>query len=143
MATSVAPSGARRSQAVERVLDGRAVGEDVGVVPLGAGEDRHGRAVGIEVARVFVGFDDERATQPAPRGRRRPVRDRGRQQGPDERRRVQPGADEDVDEPAGRRALAVRPGDGHEVASDRRVGDDLLPRLPAARPIERAARSSG
>ena len=40
-----------------------------------------------------------------------------------------PGHGQDVDQPAGRGALAVRPGDADQRPPDRRVCDDLLPRL--------------
>ena len=39
------------------------------------------------------------------------------------------GRDQDVDEPAGRRALAVGPGHPDQRPADGRVRDDLLPRL--------------
>ena len=51
------------------------------------------------------------------------------QQRPDEGRRVATGGHEQVDEPARGRALAVRPGHPDQGPSERRVGDDLLPRL--------------
>ena len=53
------------------------------------------------------------------------------------------GGDQHVDEPAGGRALAVRPGDADQRPPDGRVGDDLLPRLDAGSRPSRAAASSG
>ena len=99
------------------------------MVPLRAGQDRDVRPVGIEVAGVLVGLDDERRTRPDPGGRRRAAGQRPRQQRPDEGRRVGAGRDEGVDQPAGGRALAVRPGHAHERPPDGGVGDDLLPGL--------------
>ena len=72
LATSVAPSGVRRSHASKVAADGRLVGEDVGVIPFGAGQDRERRVVGVEVAGVLVGLDDEcgprRPSEPWPAG---------------------------------------------------------------------------
>ena len=86
--------------------------------------------VGVEVAGVLVGLDDERRRR-CPSGRSRAGRRviDVRQQRPDEARRVRAGRDEDVDEPAGRRALAVGSGDADQRPADGRIGDDLLPRL--------------
>ena len=58
-----------------------------------------------------------------------PARDRRGQQRADERRGVRAGGHQQVDEPAGRRALAVRPGHADERPTDRRIRDDLLPRF--------------
>ena len=106
------------------------VGEHVGVVPLGAGQDGDVRPIRVEVAGVLVGLDDERGAA-APAGRRRHAT-RSATAGssaPTKADGSQPGADQHVDEPAGRRALAVGPGDGDEAPPDGGVGDDLLPRL--------------
>ena len=94
-----------------------------------AGHDGDVRPVGVEVAGVLVGLDDERAPPPDPGRGRRSAGQLGRQERPDECRRILAGRDERVDEPAGRRALAVRPGHADQGPPDRRVGDDLLPRL--------------
>ena len=67
------PSGGAVGASLERIDDGGAIGEHVGVVPLGAGEDRDVRPVRVEVAGVFVRLDDERRS-PAPARRRRAVR---------------------------------------------------------------------
>ena len=105
------------------------VGEDIGVVPLGAGQDRQAGLVGVEVAGVFVGFDDERVATPPAGGGRWTAGDRRRQQRPDECRRVGARRHEEMDQPARGRALAMRPGHPDEGPTDCRVGDDLLPRL--------------
>ena len=130
----------RRSQASKASVTAALVGEDVGMVPFGAGQDRDVRPVGVEVAGVLVGLDDERRRRC--RGGRSPAGRRSRSLGSeraDECRRIRPGRDERMDEPAGGRALAVRPGHADERPPDGRVGDDLLPRLerdavPCARP---------
>ena len=92
----MAPTRRRRAAAASRrrPTHGRLVGEDVGVVPLGAGDDRDVRPVGVEVAGVLVGLDDERPRRSprAPSPAAPPVT-RRRQQRPDERRWIQAGRD--------------------------------------------------
>ena len=65
---------ARAQPGLEGRLDGGPVGEDVRVVPLGAGQDRQRRAGRVEVAGVLVGLDDEGGrrcpSEPSPAGRR-------------------------------------------------------------------------
>ena len=67
-----------------------AVGEHVGVVPLGRGQDRHGGPVRVEVAGVLVRLHDERGAVAPARGRRdADPGQRRRQQGAHEGARVQ------------------------------------------------------
>jgi hypothetical protein len=49
---------------LEGVRHGAAVREHVGVIPVRAGQHCDVRTVGIEVARVLVGFDHECRTRP-------------------------------------------------------------------------------
>ena len=104
------------------------VREHVGVIPIGIQQDADGRPVRVEVPGVLVGLDDGRPPLPQPDDRRTGTADRGRQDGADERRRVEAGPDEKVHQAAGRGRLAVGPGDRQEVATARRdgVGDELL-----------------
>ena len=67
------------------------VGEDVGVVPLGRSQDRHGRPVRIEVAGVLVRLHDEGLSAPPAGRRRQPTGQVRRQQGAHERRRIETG----------------------------------------------------
>ena len=60
------PGCIARIQRLERVEHRRLVGEHVGVVPLGRGQDRDRRPVRVEVAGVLVGLDDERARPAGP-----------------------------------------------------------------------------
>ena len=66
------------------------VGEDVRVVPLGTREHGDVRPVGVEVAGVLVGLDDERGSpaRSAPSPAAPPVIARGQQRA-DERRRIE------------------------------------------------------
>ena len=115
---------------LERREHRRPVGEHVGVVPLRRGQHDHVRPVRVEVAGVLVGLDDERRPGAPPRRRRHPdPRQRRRQQRPHERARVRAARRQDVDQPAGRRALAVGARDRDQRPARRRVRDDLLPRL--------------
>ena len=114
---------------LERVGHGALVGEDVRMVPFGAGQDRDVGPVGVEVAGIFVRLDDERRTAAVAGGRRWATGHRARQQRADEGGRIRPGCDERMNEPARCRALAVRAGHADERPADSRVGDDLLPRL--------------
>ncbi len=104
------------------------VEEDVRMVPFGRHQDGDVRPVRIEVARVLVGLDHE--VRPAPETRDAALwsDDRGRQVGPDEPRRVATGTDQQVQQPARGRRLAVRARDADEppAAGGRRVGHDLL-----------------
>ena len=123
---------------LERREHGRAIGEDVRVVPLGGGEHDHVRPVGVEVAGVLVRLDDERlAGAPARRRGHADARQGRGQQGPDEGARIAPGGREDVHEPPGRGALAVGPRDADQPPTRGRVGDDLLPRLDRDREVAR------
>ena len=71
LTTRVAPSGIAPQPGLERVDRPRPVGEHVGMVPFRAGQDGDLRPVGVEVAGVLVGLDDERvALSPARGGRR-------------------------------------------------------------------------
>ena len=114
--------------ALERRDDVRPGREHVGVVPVGVEQDPDDRPVRVEVAGVLVGLDDGRPALAQPDDGRRGTGELRRQDGPDEGRRVEPGPDEQVDEPAGRRRLAVGPGDRQQVtaAGRDRVGDELL-----------------
>ena len=84
-------------------------------------------------ASKFPAYSSASTTNGAPR----PIRavagctagDRARQQGTDERRRVESSVHEDMHQPARGRALPVRPCDGDQSPSRGRVGDDLLPSL--------------
>ena len=115
----------------ERRHDTVLVREHVGVVPLRRDEDGHGRSVRVEVAGVLVRLDDEVLPCPEPGDAADRAGDRTRQDGPDEPGRVAPGADEQMEQPAGRRGLAVRASDGDEPPAPGRgrVGDDLLDAL--------------
>ena len=73
---------------LEGLDDRRLIGEDVRVIPFGAGQDRERRVVRVEIARVLVGFDDE-GIPAAPARRGGPTaRDRRGEQAP---RRTQTG----------------------------------------------------
>ena len=119
--------------------------EHVRVIPVGVEEHPDHRSEGIEVAGVLVGLDDGRLARPQPDDRRLGARQLGRQDGADERRRVESGPDQQVDQPAGRRRLAVGAGHRHEVAAPGRdrVGDELLAADSAGTPARCAAWSSG
>ena len=136
------PAARRRSHASKVASTAVAVGEDVRVVPLGAGQDRQRRVVGVEVAGVLVGLDDERVAAPPAGGRRRAAGDRRRQQ---RARRTPTGrarADQDVDEPAGGRALAVRAGDADEGRPTAASATTCC-HASTGMPASRAAASSG
>ena len=98
-----------------------AVGEHVGVVPLGGGEDDDVGPVRVEVAGVLVGLHDERRRRAPARRRRRAMPGDGRRAAA--RRRTQPGPrprrTSDVDQPARRGALAVGPRDARRAAGRR------------------------
>ena len=113
----------------ERGDDGSPVGKDIRVVPLSACDDRDGRVIRIEVAGVFIGLDHEGPPRTEPGRGRDAAGQRGRQERTNERGRVLAGGDEHVDEPACRRALAMRTGHADERPPDRCVRDDLLPRF--------------
>jgi hypothetical protein len=85
--------------------------------------------VGVEVAGVLVGLDDERRSAAAAGRGRQAAGQSGRQQRADERGRVDARRGEDVDEPPGAVLLPCVPGDADSVRPDGRVGDHLLPRL--------------
>ena len=58
--TALRTVGGRAEPGDERVDHRRLVGEHVGVVPFGAGQDGDVGPIGVEVAGVLVGLDDER-----------------------------------------------------------------------------------
>jgi hypothetical protein len=129
---------------LETVDDGAPIGEHVWVIPLRRGQDRTSGRYGVEVARIFVRLDHERAPVPSARLNGRPAGQSRRQQSaPTKAHGSRPGLDQDVNQPARRGALAVRAGHAHERLPDCGVGDDLLPRLerhrlrPGPRPARR------
>ena len=85
-------------EAAAKTRDGRTVREDVGVIPLGGRDDLDVGAIGIEVAGVFVGFDDAQVAATDAGGRGRLVGRRRRHERTDEAARLSPCRG---DEPAG------------------------------------------
>ena len=116
------------------------------MVPLGRGQDDDRWPVGVEVAGVLVGLDDERVPiAPARGGRDTQARERRRQQRPHEGAGIAARGDQDVDEPARGGALAMGAGDPDQPAPGRGIGHDLLPGLErdAGRPRGAELRVAG
>ena len=128
-ATSVASAGARRTQRSNVAPTSAASRKTSGMIPLGAGQDRDVGMVGIEVARVLVRLHDEGRSRAEASGRRGAAGVVRGEECADECARVETGGDEDVDEPASSRALAVCARDTDQPPPDGRIRDDLLPGL--------------
>ena len=117
--------------ALEGGEDRLLVGKNVGVIPFSVEQHDDLRAVGIEVAGILVGLDQEDVAAAPARGARRAAREARVEQRTDECRGVAASADEQVNQPAGRGRLAVRAGDAEQglAGRGRGVGNDLLPRF--------------
>ena len=99
------------------------------MVPLGARHDGHAGRYGSKLPAYSSASTTNASPRPSgPWPAVPPVIEPGIR-APTNAEGSAPDGDQDVDQPARRRALAVRAGDADERPPDGRVGDDLLPRL--------------
>ena len=113
-------SASAREPGDERVEDGGVVREDVGVVPFAPVRTATSGSVRVEVAGVLVGLDDEDVSAPRPAVAGVPPVSAAGSSAPTNADGIPAGCRQDVDQPARRRALAVRPRDGDQPPARRR-----------------------